>query len=385
MQDISLNKTEIEARVKGFQQKLQDRNLKGVLLSAESNVQYFTGYCSHAPWSTFTRPSYLFIPQVGTPLLFVQTFVAPEAKIVTFCCDVRGFDSLLGATSKELQEIMYALDMKDGNIGFELGFEQRIGFEVRTFLELKELCKSENFIDASDVIWEQRIIKSDYEIKCLRRACEATNYAHDEIIKYIKEGMSEREVSRIIQKLMLDGGAEYPGFVIFTSGAGNYDRISKASTDRVLQKGDFIWLDLGARYNGYWSDFCRASILGDVKPEFQDLQSLIHEVTMNAASFLKNGVSVKDIAKECANGLIKNGYEATFDCGRMGHGMGLMSTEPPSVTIYDDTILKESMIINLEPGVVNENGVFCIEENFVITKDGFETLSGSDRKIRSIK
>lgn len=385
MKDISLTKIEIETRIKNFQKKLQEHNLKGVLLSAESNVQYFSGYCSHAPWSTFTRPSFLFIPQVGVPLLYVQTFVAPEAKIITFCCDVRGFDSLLGPTAKELQMIMYELDIKDGDVGFELGFEQRIGFEVRAFLELKELCKNENFIDASDVIWEQRIIKSSYEIQCLRKASDATSYAHDEIVKYIKPGMSEREVSRIIQKLMLEHGAEYPGFVIFTSGAGNYERISKVSNDRILQKDDFIWLDLGARYNGYWSDFCRASILGDVSVKLQDLQAMIHEVTMRAASFLKDGVAVSLIAQECANGLINNGYKATFDCGRMGHGMGLMSTEPPSVTIHDNTILKEGMIINLEPGIVNEDGVFCIEENFVITKDGFELLSQSDRKIRSIK
>lgn len=385
MKDISLTKIEIEARVKNFQKKLQEHHLKGILLSAESNVQYFSGYCSHAPWSTFTRPSFLFIPQVGVPLLYVQTFVAPEAKIITFCCDVRGFDSLLGPTAKELQMIMYELGIKDGDVGFELGFEQRIGFEVRAFLELKELCKNENFIDASDVIWEQRIIKSSYEIQCLRKASDATSYAHDEIVKYIKPGMSEREVSRIIQKLMLEHGAEYPGFVIFTSGAGNYERISKVSNDRVLQKDDFIWLDLGARYNGYWSDFCRASILGDVSAKLQDLQAMIYEVTMRAASFLKDGVAVSLIAQECANGLINNGYKATFDCGRMGHGMGLMSTEPPSVTIHDETILKEGMIINLEPGIVNEDGVFCIEENFVITKDGFELLSKGDRKIRSIK
>ncbi len=64
---------------------------------------------------------------------------------------------------------------------------------------------------------------------------------------------------------------------------------------------------------------------------------------------------------------------------------GLMSTEPPSVTIYDDTILQEGMIVNLEPGVVNEIGVFDLEENFVITKDGFETLSGGSRTIHRIK
>ena len=54
----------------------------------------------------------------------------------------------------------------------------------------------------------------------------------------------------------------------------------------------------------------------------------------------------------------------------MGHGMGLMSAEPPSVTARDEGILKPGMIINLEPGILVDTGVFCIEENYVITEDG---------------
>ncbi len=57
----------------------------------------------------------------------------------------------------------------------------------------------------------------------------------------------------------------------------------------------------------------------------------------------------------------------------------------PSVTIYDETILQEGMIINLEPGVVDNTGVFDIEENFVITKNGCQCLSGGSRKLHLIK
>jgi Xaa-Pro aminopeptidase len=184
---------------------------------------------------------------------------------------------------------------------------------------------------------------------------------------------------------MLEGGAEYPGFVIITSGEGNYGRISKTNTNRRLVKGDYLWLDLGARYKGYWSDFCRSGEVGSITKERDDLQNTIHEVTMRAAEVMKPGMPVADVARACGRELERAGFEATFDCGRMGHGMGLMSTEPPSVTIYDDTILQEGMIINLEPGIVTDIGVFDLEENFVITKDGFETLSGGSRKLHLIK
>ena len=69
----------------------------------------------------------------------------------------------------------------------------------------------------------------------------------------------------------------------------------------------------------------------------------------------------------------------------MGHGMGLMSTEPPSVTIREEGVLQEGMIVNLEPGILVESGVFCIEENYVITADGYERLSTGNRKLHQIK
>ena len=386
MELIKFTEEDIKARIELAQKKLKEKDMCGMLVTAEANLNYYANYNTHAPWSTFTRPSFLFIPVEGKPKLLVQTFVAPEAEAISFCCEVIEFKSLLGPTSEELKNVMASLNMAKGKVGLELGFEQRISFEVRQYDELKAILPEVEFVDATDIIWSQRLIKSPKEIECLRRACQATSYAHDHIFEEVEEGMTEREISQRVQKHMLDGGAEYPGFVIITSGTENYGRISKTSTDRKLEKGDMLWLDLGARYNGYWSDFCRSGIVTDeLSKESIELQDKIHEITMEASKIMKPGVPVADVARECVRLMQLAGFEATFDCGRMGHGMGLSSTEPPSVTIYDETILQEGMIINLEPGVVNENGVFDLEENFVITKDGCECLSGGSRKLHKIK
>lgn len=384
MEIIKFTKEDILPRITLCQEKMREQNFSGLVLTAESNLSYYADYRTHAPWTTFTRPTFLFIPQKGTPKLLAQTFIVPEARAITKGCEVIGFDSLLGPTALELKKIMEDLGMSQGRIGFELGFEQRIGFQVDTYEALKEALSEAEFVDAAPLIWSQRIIKSPKEIECLRRACQATSYAHDKVFANVSKGMTEREISQLAQKYMLDGGAEYPGFVIITSGEGNYERISKVSTDRQLQDGDLLWIDLGARYNGYWSDFCRTGVVGEISEERKELQRKIHGITMRAAECMKPGVPVSEVARACGRELERAGFEATFECGRMGHGMGLMSTEPPSVTIYDDTILQEGMIINLEPGVVNEIGVFDLEENFVITKDGYELLSGGSREIHSI-
>ena len=384
MKEIFLNEQEIKNRIDICQNKLKENNLSGLVLTTESNVTYFSGYRTHAPWATFTRPIWLFIPQTGVPILFVQTFVVPEAKTKSFCCNVKCFDSLKGPSIDQLIKTMKNLNMAEGNIGWELGYEQRIGIQVDTFLELRKQMNKAEFVDAADLLWSQRIIKSPYEIECHQRACSATSYAHDKIFNEIHEGMSELEINRRVQQLMLEGGAEYPGFVIIASGEGNYEQISGISSNRTIKKGEMVWLDLGATYQGYWSDFCRAGIVGEISQEQSDMQNLVHEVTLNAIKELAPGVPVSHIAQVCADVLIKKGFGASFECGRMGHGMGLLSTEPSSVTPFDETILDEGMIINLEPGIVTNNGVYDIEENMVITKNGYKILSGGSRKLHKI-
>ncbi len=384
MKLIDFNEYDIQKRIDICQVNMQKEGFVGLVLSAESNFAYYSGYVTHAPWSTFTRPHFLFIPQKGKPCFLAQTFVAPEVESVSTGCDVVAFASLLGPSADDLVEVMDRLSMTRGKVGFELGYEQRIGFEIHTFEQLKKTLVHVEFADASGLIWKQRIIKAEKEIACIQRACDATSYAHDKTFEEIRKGMSEFEVSRIAQKHMLDGGAEYPGFVIITSGKGNYGRISKVHTNRKLEDGDLLWLDLGARHRGYWSDFCRAGVVGKVSDERAALQKKVHEITMEAAESIKPNTPVADVALACKRAMEKRGFDASFDCGRMGHGMGLMSTEPPSVTVYDDTILEEGMIINLEPGIVNDLGVFDLEENFVVTETGCKLLSGGSRELHTI-
>ncbi|PID21153.1 hypothetical protein CSV61_10040 [Sporosarcina sp. P3] len=383
MSYITFTEEDINTRVVDCQRKMGEQGFDALLVSAESNLTYYCNFHTHAPWTTFTRSSFLFIPRTGKPLLYVHVFQVPDAQQITIGCDVRGYESLTGPTASQLKGLMEELNIANGTIGMEKGNEQVIGFQLNLYEELKSELPNVQFTDASSLIWSQRMIKSSKEIACIRKACVATSYAHDKVFANIKEGMTEREISRLVQMYMLEGGADSPGFVILTSGIENYDRISKTATDRILVDGDYIFLDVGARYNGYWSDFCRTGVIGAASEERKAYQQKIHEVTLRASEVMRPGVPVAEVARACAREMERVGIDANFECGRFGHGMGLMSTEPPSITIYDDTVLEEGMIINLEPGLVNELGVFNLEENFVITKDGSDILSGGSRELHS--
>ena len=381
---ITIPLSEYKNRVEKAQRMLQEAGWSGMVLSSESNMHYYSGYRTHLPWGTFTRPMFLFMPANGTPIVYTQGFVSPEAAFRAPHMEHRGFMSMLGPTAKELYDIMDELGMTKGVVGFEIGHEQRINYQVDTFLALTKMLDKAEIADASKILWKQRIIKSPLEIECHRRACEATSYVFDHIFENICEGMDEYEITNLVRQYMLKGGADKDGFVIICSGLGNYNRTSSVSQDRKLQKGDMLWLDLGCEYEGYWSDFCRAGIVGSVDDARKRMQEDVYNATTEAAQKIAPGVAVKDLAKACGAGLEKRGYEVVYDFGRLGHRMGLVSTEPPSVTIFEEGELQPGMIINIEPTFITKDGVFCLEENYAVTEDGFDCLSGSSRELHSI-
>lgn len=384
MDIIEISKEELEGRLLLCQEKMLAKGLSGILVSSDQNITYYANFRTPCRWNTFTRPVFMFIPVKGTAVLYTQIMFSPVAAEKASCYDQRSFDSLLGPSAEQIVQIMKELGMTTGKIGFELGIEQRIGFQVDTFLAIKDLLTQAKIVDASDIIWEQRLIKSETEIACIRRACQATSYAFNELYKNINARMNERDITMLAQKYMIEGGAERPGFHIITSGEGGYGRICDSGRSRKLEKGDFLWLDMGAVYNGYWADFARSGVVGEATEEQKRMQKIVHDVTMEVGKLLKPGVNVKEIAHACIKGMQDRGLDIKFDCGRLGHGIGLNSTELPSITIDNDFILEEGMVIALEPGFSGTDGLYDIEEIFVVRKNGGECLSDGDRTLHVI-
>ena len=90
------------------------------------------------------------------------------------------------------------------------------------------------------------------------------------------------------------------------------------------------------------------------------------------------------IYETCGHEMEKHGLPWSFECGRAGHGVGLQLTEPPSIAGCDSTVLQPGMVITCEPGYVCDLGCFDIEENVLVTEDGFEILSGGRRELHEI-
>lgn len=377
--------TELNSRVSKAKLLMRKEGFQGLVVTAAANHFYFSGYRKLADWATFTRTIFVLIPRDKDPVLFVQDFDGPDAVRRSNIKDVRTFPEIMGAPVDSLADLMVELDMHHGKIGFELGYEQRLDMAVKDYETLRYKLPKAVFSDASDLIWTLRMIKSPDEIAVLRIANDIASRSFDRLFLEISEGMTEKEVAQKFASIMTEEGAELPGFIIVISGEGNYDRISARPSSRRLTKGDFLWIDAGVNYKGYWTDFCRAGVVGKPTDLQNHLQEMVSSITLKACRAIRPEMSVGDLYEICAKEFLENGLPWSFECGRAGHGVGLQLTEPPTIGTVDSTILKPGMVITLEPGIVNEHGCFDVEENILVTEDGYEILSSASRNLHHIR
>jgi len=380
---LEFPREEYQRRCRAAQAAMRASGIDALVLTAEANLNYFTGHRHFAPWTTFTRPELCLLPASGDPTLIVHAFLEADARRDSGLTDVRPYMPLTGTPVDLIREVIEARGLQAGRWGAELGAEQRLGLPYQDFVALQKALPRAAFADASDLLWRLRIIKSPAEIDALREAGRIAAQAFDHAFASARAGMTEKAFAGLLAEGILRAGGEV-GFIIATSGPGNYDRVSGMATDRVLQRGDMIWVDLGVVFNGYWSDHCRAAVVGPPSEVQQRNWDQVVQVTRKGVETVRPGVPVKAVVDACSAEARRLGLEFTFAAGRMGHGMGLMSTEPPHVAAYDPTILEPGMILTVEPGWVLEHGAYICEENVVVTPGGCEHLTVTPRALRQI-
>jgi Xaa-Pro aminopeptidase len=375
-------RSEYEARARVLTAELDRRGLDALLLTWHTNLAYYTGYRPVAATSMLTRPSAALLSRAADPVLWVHTFLEADARASAWFHGVRTYGRLDGLPADEVAAEVRAQGLR--RIGVELGVEQRLGMPASDFAAIRERLSRVEWADAGPLMWAQRARKSAAELDCLRRAAHATARAYEAVLPTLAAGMTEREVGRLLQRAMLDAGADQIGFVMITSGRGNYARISGLPTDRRLGRGDMVWTDMGARVNGYWADFSRAAVIGAPTDEQQRMQELVIAATARGVERAGPGVAVGEIVRACEDEMRRRGEKITFAAGRVGHGLGLNLTEWPHVAMYDNTVLEPGMAITVEPGIVEPYGTFHVEDNLIITEMGAEVISTARRELWSV-
>lgn len=363
---------ELTARVRAAQQRVRDEGWTGLVVSTEANFAYLTGLRFDALWSSATRSLLAVVPADGSLHLVLPGFVAGDARRLWPDALVTGYDAPPEDVTPLLLDILGG--MGSGPIGFEIGAEARMGMTPKQWSDVAAAVGTKRIADGQDLMWSLRLSKSPYEIDCLRAAGHANAAAFRRVLPGRLAGSTERDVARRINAAAIDAGADGTGWVALTSGPDGYERFVGAPRERVIESGDMVWADLGVRVAGYWSDYCRAAVVGGPSARQSELQHAVVEATNAGIAAARPGVPVAEVAAAVRRRSDELGL-ASLGFGRLGHGIGLTATEPPSVAEWDDTVLAEGMVITIEPAVVDRSGLFCAEQVLVITDGDPEVLS----------
>ena len=365
---------EFEQRLIKAQDVMQQYKLDGVLLTTPQNIRYFTGYDSQF-WESPTRPWFVIVPASGKPIGIVPEIGESEFK-KTWLDDIKTWPSprpedegisIVKSTLEDLKKI-------HGQIGAEFGKEMAIRMPVKDLFKLKEILNT-NIVDGSDAIWEMRMIKTNAEVERIKHICSIASDAYYDLPSKLNIGDTEREAVNKLKIDIINRGADNVPFMPGISGEGGVSQIVCGPSDRIIEKGDILFIDTGSTFDGYFCDFDRNFAFGSATSEVEKVNEILWNATEAGINAAKPGVSTFDIFNTM-NKIISDGNAVGNNVGRLGHGLGLQLTEPPSHRPGDNTIIKENMVLTIEPGMEYATGKMIVhEENVVIRKDGAELIT----------
>jgi len=261
-----------------------------------------------------------------------------------------------------------------------LGYEAKY-MSVKKFDMINELLPEVILVDITYLVEDMRECKTEEEVDKLKKAAKIANQTFSHIRRYIRPGMSERQVALEIEYDMRRQGATATSFDTIVASGQRTAMPHAKPTEKIIEIGDFVMMDFGCVADGYCSDTTRMVIMGQPTDKQQKIYDIVLEAQLMALANIKEGITARE-ADAFARGSIKNaGYGDKFTHS-LGHGVGMDVHEKPSVSPKNENPLKAGMIISVEPGIYlpGEFGV-RIEDVVRVTESGLENLTTIDKSL----
>lgn len=248
-----------------------------------------------------------------------------------------------------------------------------------TFSDMKEKI-GDRIYPLSFSIDEIRAVKDEEEIELIKRAVEITDKAFEHILKFIKPGVTENEVVAELNHFILKNGAKGFSFEPIVA-SGKKFASAWHSYKQKIEYGDVVTIDFGCNFDGYMSDMTRTIFVGKPDDSMIRIYNIVKEAQQKAEEFIKEGIKCLEVDKIARDYIGSFGYMDKFGHS-LGHGVGLEIHELPRLSPKSEAILKENMVVTVEPGIyLKEVGGVRIEDLVVVKKNGCEILTGSTKEI----
>ena len=224
-----------------------------------------------------------------------------------------------------------------------------------------------------------RAAKDERELATLAKAARITDKAFAHATEALAVGITERELVWRIERAMRDLGADGPGFDTIVASGPHGARPHHDPGERSIQAGEPIVIDMGAAVDGYTADLTRTICIGDPSSEFVDRYNSVLAAQEAALASVVAGMTGREADLVAREALAASGLGDRFVHG-LGHGVGLLVHEFPSLGATSDDVLVPGHVITIEPGVYFDGwGGIRIEDLCVVTPTGLDVLSAAPK------
>ena len=227
-----------------------------------------------------------------------------------------------------------------------------------------------------------RSVKSESELSLIRKSCEIASKAFNDLYPQIKPGITEADLAAELSYRIRKYGAEQlsKGHFVVASGTRG-QRPHGVFSDKVITNGDFITIDFGAVYKGYFSDITRTVAVGPVDERLAEIYRIVYEANEIGICAANNNVTGRELDRKVREHISSKGYGQYFTHST-GHGIGLELHEFPNVNFNNEEFLPVNSVVTIEPGIYLPGiGGIRIEDDVVITENGCEVLTFADKEL----
>lgn len=346
---------------------ISKKNLDGLIITNPVNIHYLTGFKGI---SEVEREAIVVVNKKSVTIILPKMY--EEA-----------FDALkIKGVKKEIIEERHYLFTVLGKI-FKKGSKVGVESDNLRLSEYSRIKKNFNgkIIESSDIVETVRITKDKEELKKIKKAVRITDLGFERIKKFIKVGITERQIAKKLEQIFEELGADGISFDTIVANGPSSSLPHYMPENKKIKKG-IVLIDAGARFKGYNGDLTRTFYLGKPDKKFIDTYNLVMDSQLKALDATRAGKTEEEVWKVSSDAL---GKEATYFIHGLGHGVGLDIHESPYLRKDKKMKLQNGMVITIEPGLYYAGwGGIRIEDYIIIEKGKAKILSTASKNLEDM-
>ena len=374
-----ITNAEREARIEQARRLMSAEKIEAIVLSGGASPQYFV----NLQMGGGERLWALVMPAKSNPFLVCPAFEEERAREMIAGTPIEKEAVIRTWQEDENPYELLIKTLKDRGIrSGKVGIEETVKFVFADGIAHAG-APSFQVVSATPVTAGCRMIKDAHEIECLRIAGQATVRVYEAVYKALAEGMTQRDVSALVQAAYARVG--FPGGASLN--IGKFTASPHGSrTPQTIREGTILMLDDGCRVEGYTSDITRTFVLGKPTDKMRQVFEIVQSAQKAALAAAKPGVPNGEVDAAARKVIVDAGYGPGFKyfTHRVGHGMGMEMHEWSYLVKNNmfgwpaQPVLRAGMVFSDEPGIYipGEFGI-RLEDDLHVTEEGAELLTAA--------